>query len=490
MKTLNLLAFDFGASSGRAILGRFDGKKLSIEEIHRFSNDPVKVGGHTYWDVLRLFWEMRQGLLKFAHNVNGTLSSLGIDTWGVDFGLLDSSGELLGNPYHYRDSQTEGMMEKAFAIVPKEKIYEYTGIAFQKFNTIYQLLALKERNSPILEKADTLLFMPDLLAYFLTGEKSTEYTEASTSQLLEARSKTWCTDLIKVLGLPDNIFTSIQQPGTIRGNIASRIAEELNIGRVPVVAVATHDTGSAVVAVPAVEDDYVYLSSGTWSLMGVEVREPIINEQALQWNYTNEGGAENSYRFLKNIMGLWLIQECKRVWDRQGEVYSFAQLEEMARNSEPFKAFIDPDHDDFYAPSDMPQTIQNFCARTGQAVPQTKGEILRCVYESLAMKYRWTIERLEKILNRPLKVLHIVGGGTKDKLLNQFTANAINRLVICGPTEATAIGNLMMQAKALGEVANLREIRQIIRNSFPTVDYMPQDVEAWDEAYERFLKVV
>ncbi|MFS8501841.1 MAG: rhamnulokinase [Caldicoprobacter sp.] len=490
MKTLNLLAFDFGASSGRAILGRFDGKKLSIEEIHRFSNDPVKIREHTYWDILRLFWEIKQGLLKFAHNVDGQLSSIGIDTWGVDFGLLDSSGELLGNPYHYRDSQTEGMMEKAFAVVPKEQIYNYTGIAFQKFNTIYQLLALKERNSPILEKADTLLLMPDLLAYFLTGEKSTEYTNASTSQLVEARSRTWCTELMKALGLPDNIFTTIQQPGTVRGNISPSIAEELNIGRVPVVAVATHDTGSAVVAVPAIEEDYVYLSSGTWSLMGVEVKEPIINEQALQWNYTNEGGAENTYRFLKNIMGLWIIQECKRVWDRQGEVYSFAQLEEMARNSQPFKAFIDPDCDDFYAPSNMPQAIQNFCSRTGQEVPQTKGEILRCVYESLALKYRWTIERLEKILKKPLKVLHIVGGGTKDKLLNQFTANAINKPVICGPTEATAIGNLMMQAKALGEVSNLHEIRQVIRDSFPTVDYLPQDVEVWDEAYERFLKVL
>jgi len=490
MKTLNLLAFDFGASSGRAILGRFDGKKLSIEEMHRFSNDPVKIGGHTYWDVLRLFWETKQGLLKFVHNVDGELSSIGIDTWGVDFGLLDSSGELLGNPYHYRDGQTEGMMEKAFAVIPKERIYGYTGIAFQKFNTIYQLLALKERNSPILEKADTLLFMPDLLAYFLTGEKCTEYTEASTGQLVEARSRTWCTELIRALGLPDNIFTGIQQPGTIRGNISSSISEELNTSRVPVVAVATHDTGSAVVAVPAVEEDYVYLSSGTWSLMGVEVKEPIINEQALQWNYTNEGGAENTYRFLKNIMGLWIIQECKRVWDRQGAVYSFAQLEEMARNSQPFKMFIDPDHDDFYAPSNMPQAIQNYCERTGQEVPQTKGEILRCVYESLAMKYRWTIERLERILNRPLKVLHIVGGGTRDKLLNQFTANAINKPVICGPTEATAIGNLMMQAKALGEVANLQEIRQVIGASFPTEDYMPQDVEAWDEAYERFLKVI
>jgi len=490
MRHLNLLAFDLGASSGRAILGRFDGRKLSIEEIHRFPNEPVGITGHMYWDVLRLVWEMKQGLLKFSNKEDGQLSSIGIDTWGVDFGLLDSSGELLGNPYHYRDIQTEGMMEKAFDIVPKEEIYRLTGIAFQKFNTIFQLLALKERNSPILEKADTLLFMPDLLAYFLTGEKGTEYTEASTSQLLDAKTKDWCTYLIEALGLPADIFTDIQQPGTIRGEVLSTIAQELNIGEVPVVSVATHDTGSAVVAVPAMQQDYVYLSSGTWSLMGVEVNEPIINQQALQWNYTNEGGAGGKYRFLKNIMGLWIIQECKRIWDQQGEVYGFGELMEMARDCQPFKAFIDPDHDDFYLPGNMPRIIQEFCARTGQEVPQTKGEIVRCVYESLAFKYRWTIERLEEILNKPLGVLHIVGGGSKNELLNQFTANAINRPVICGPTEATAVGNLMIQAMALEEVKDLAEIRQIVKESFPTVDYMPKDVEQWNDAYQRFLKVL
>ena len=490
MKHLNLLAFDLGASSGRAILGRFDGRKLSIEEIHRFPNEPVGITGHMYWDVLRLVWEMKQGLLKFSNKEDGQLSSIGIDTWGVDFGLLDSSGELLGNPYHYRDIQTEGMMEKAFDIVPKEEIYRLTGIAFQKFNTIFQLLALKERNSPILEKADTLLFMPDLLAYFLTGEKGTEYTEASTSQLLDAKKKDWCTYLIEALGLPADIFTDIQQPGTIRGEVLSTIAQELIIGEVPVVSVATHDTGSAVVAVPAMQQDYVYLSSGTWSLMGVEVNEPIINQQALQWNYTNEGGAGGKYRFLKNIMGLWIIQECKRIWDQQGEVYGFGELMEMARDCQPFKAFIDPDHDDFYLPGNMPRIIQEFCARTGQEVPQPKGEIVRCVYESLAFKYRWTIERLEEILNKPLGVLHIVGGGSKNELLNQFTANAINRPVICGPTEATAVGNLMIQAMALEEVKDLAEIRQIVKESFPTVDYMPKDVEQWNDAYQRFLKVL
>ncbi len=490
MNNLNLLAFDLGASSGRAILGRFDGKRLGIEEIHRFSNDPVEVGDRIYWDVLRLFWEIKNGLIKFSQNLGGELSSVGIDTWGVDFGLLDASGELLGNPYHYRDGQTEGMMEKAFSIIPKEDIYQYTGIAFQKFNTIYQLLALVDRNSSLLDKADMLLFMPDLLAYFLTGEKSTEYTEASTSQLLDARNKTWCMDLINAMGIPNNIFSSIQQPGTLKGYILPQIGNELKMEKVPVISVATHDTGSAVVAVPALEGDYAYLSSGTWSLMGVEVKNPIINEQTLNWNYTNEGGAEGNYRLLKNIMGLWIIQECKRTWDQQGTVYGFGDLVEMAKTCEPFKAFIDPDHDDFYPPGNMPQTVQNFCARTAQEVPQTKGEIVRCVYESLAMKYRWSMERLEEIQNKPLKALHIVGGGTKNQLLNQFTANAINRPVICGPTEATAIGNLMVQALALGEVANLHEIRQVVKESFPTVDYMPEDVEHWDDAYQRFLKIL
>lgn len=490
MASLKMMAFDYGASSGRGILGEFDGGKLSLKEIHRFSNDPVEIGGHIYWDVLRLFWEMQQALIKFANQESGSLASIGIDTWGVDYGLLDRQGDLIGNPYHYRDIRTDEVIEEAFKRMAKKDIFEKTGIAFQKFNTLYQLLAMVINKKEILDKADTLLFMPDLLAYFLTGEKATEFTEASTSQLLDAQTGKWCTEILAAMGIPDRIFTDIQQPGSHRGKVKTELGEKLGVGEVPVIAVASHDTGSAVAAVPALEGSYAYLSSGTWSLMGVEVDKPVINDKTYEWNYTNEGGVEGTYRLLKNIMGLWIIQECKREWDRRGESYGYGELADMAAKERPFIAFIDPDDDMFYAPGQMPEKIQQYCKLTNQEVPQTKGEILRCVFDSLAMKYRWSIEKLEAITGKSLDALHIVGGGSQNKLLNQLTANAINKPVICGPVEATAIGNLMVQAMALGEVANLAEIRQVVKNSFPTEDYEPRESDEWDEAYGEFLKIV
>jgi rhamnulokinase len=490
MKTLKMMAFDYGASSGRGMLGQFDGEKLTLNEIHRFSNDPVEVGGHLYWDILRLFWEMQQALIKFANQESGSLSSIGIDTWGVDYGLLDHQGDLLGNPYHYRDIRTEEVIEEAFRRMPKKAIFNKTGIAFQKFNTLFQLLAMVTNKKDILDKADTLLFMPDLLAYLLTGEKATEFTEASTGQLLDAQTGKWCTELLKAMDIPERIFTDIQQPGTRRGKVKMSLGEKLGIGEVPVIAVATHDTGSAVAAIPALQGSYAYLSSGTWSLMGVEVDKPVINDMTYDWNYTNEGGVAGTYRLLKNIMGLWIIQECKREWDRRGESYGYGELADMAAKEAPFIAFIDPDDDMFYAPGQMPEKIQQYCRKTNQNVPQTKGEILRCVFDSLAMKYRWSMEKLEIITGKTLDALHIVGGGTQNKLLNQLTANAIKKPVICGPVEATATGNLMIQAMALGEVANLREIREVVKNSFPTEDYEPKESDRWDEAYHSFLKLM
>jgi len=490
MTALKMIAFDYGASSGRGILGRFDGEKLTLSELHRFPNDPVEIGEHLYWDVLRLFWEMQQALIKFANQESGPLSSIGIDTWGVDYGLLDRQGDLLGNPYHYRDSRTDEVIEEAFKRMPRKAIFEKTGIAFQKFNTLFQLLAMVVQKRDIMDKADTLLFMPDLLAYFLTGEKSTEFTEASTGQLLDAKTGKWCSELLKAMDIPESIFTDIQQPGSLRGKVKASLGEKLGIGEVPVVAVATHDTGSAVAAVPVLEGSYAYLSSGTWSLMGVEVDKPVINDMTYEWNYTNEGGVAGTYRLLKNIMGLWIIQECKREWDRRGENYGYSELADMAAKESPFIAFIDPDDDMFYAPGQMPEKIQQYCKQTNQNVPQTKGEILRCVFDSLAMKYRWSMEKLETITGKTLDALHIVGGGSQNKLLNQLTANAIKKPVVCGPVEATAIGNLMVQAMALGEVANLSEIRQVVKNSFPTEDYEPKESNMWDEAYGRFIKVI
>ena len=487
---LNLLAFDYGASSGRAMLGKFDGQRLDLSELHRFANEPVLVGGSLYWDILRLFHEMKQGILKCAASGNKDIASIGTDTWGVDFGLLDSTGKLLGNPFHYRDSRTEGMIEEVCSIIPGRDIYERTGIAFQVFNSLYQLYSMRKSRSPLLEKASTMLFTPDLLRYFLTGEKSNEYTIASTSQMINAHTRGWASDLLDKLEIPQNILTGIIYAGTIAGKLTPGAAGELGIGQVPVVAVAEHDTGSAVVSVPAVEGKYAYLSSGTWSLLGVESAVPVINDATFNLNYTNEGGFNKTTRLLKNIMGLWIYQECKRTWDKSGETVSFDELEKGAYGSEAFASFIDPDDSSFFSPGKMPAKIQEYCRKTGQKIPETKPQIVRCIMESLAMTYRKALEGLEKVIGYSLPVLHIVGGGCKNTMLSQFTANAIARPVIAGPVEATATGNLMAQLLALGEVKNLKEGRIIIKNSFPLVEYTPENIAGWNDAYERFLSII
>ena len=486
---LNLLAFDYGASSGRAMLGKFDGSRLHLSEMHRFANEPVMVGGSLYWDILRLFHEMKQGILKCTASGHKDIASIGIDTWGVDFGLLDSTGRLLGNPFHYRDSRTEGMIEEACRIVPEREIYARTGIAFQVFNSLYQVFSMKFNKSPLLEKASTMLFTPDLLRYFLTGEKSSEYTIASTSQMLDTHTRSWASDLLDKLGIPQNILTEIIDAGTIAGKLTSGVAGELGIGRTPVVAVAEHDTGSAVVSVPAVEGKYAYLSSGTWSLLGVESAAPVINDSTFKFNYTNEGGYNKTTRLLKNIMGLWIYQECKRTWDKSGEIVSFDELEQDASGSEAFVSFIDPDDSSFFSPGKMPAKIQEYCRKTGQKIPETKAQIVCCIMESLAMTYRKALEGLEKVIGYTVPVLHIVGGGCKNTMLSRFTANAISRPVITGPVEATAAGNLMAQLLALGEVKSLNEGRLIIRNSFPSVEYSPENKAGWDAAYEKFLNM-
>ncbi len=483
---LKLLAFDYGASSGRGILGRFDGKLLRLDEVHRFSNDPVMIGGSFYWDILRLYHEMKQGILKCAKNGDGDFASLGIDTWGVDFGLLGKDGKLLGIPFHYRDSRNEGMIEEACKIVPKKEIYQETGIQFLKFNTLYQLLSMVRENSPVLEKAETMLFIPDLLNYFLTGVKRSEYTITSTSQMYDPVRGDWARGLLSKLGIPERILTDIISAGNVVGNLQGTLRQELGIGSVPVVAVAEHDTGSAVAAVPAVNGKYAYLSSGTWSLLGTELDAPLINEDTYKLNCTNEGGINNTTRLLKNIMGLWIYQECMRAWEASGQCATHEELASAAAMAEPFASLIDPDVDDFYSPGNMPDRIREYCRRTGQKVPEGKGEIVRCIMESLALKYRMTLEGLEGLIGYKIPVLHVVGGGTKNTMLNRFTANAIGRPVITGPIEATAIGNLAAQLLALGEVADLREARLLVKDSFPTTEYLPQDREQWEEAYGRF----
>ena len=490
MKTLNLLGYDFGASSGRAMLGTLRDGKLEIREIHRFSNDPVMLNGRFVWDVPRLVYEMKQALLKISH-MDVEVDAIGIDTWGVDYGLLDKNGFLLGLPVNYRDERTVGMREKVRRIIPDAALFARTGLAYNQFNTLYQLYAMRQEGDPTLDAAADLLFMPDLLAYLLTGEKGTEYTIASTSEMINPYTRDWDRELLKMLDIPDGMLGEVKLPGTLRGKLLPDIARECGVPQIPVIAVGGHDTASAVAAVPARDADFAYISSGTWSLLGAEIPKPLCEEGVMNANYTNEGGVDGSIRLLKNIMGLWIINECKREWDRRSDAVGFAQLVEMAMAAPAFKAVIDVDDPCFLTPGDMPARIQEYCKKTGQAVPQGRGEISRVIYESLALKYRWAIERLEKdMLGHPIKSLNIVGGGAKNVLLNKFTAEAIKRPVIAGPSEGTVIGNLLMQAMALGAIDDIWALRRVVEASFPTETFEPEtNGAAWDAAYARYLKL-
>jgi rhamnulokinase len=486
-QTVNFLAFDLGAESGRGVLGRFDGDRLALSEVHRFPNGPVRILDSLHWDVLRLFQEIKGSLGRCVQEHGPDLAGIGLDTWGVDFALLGRDNVLLGNPYHYRDHRTDGMLDEVFSRVPREQIFEWTGLQFMQLNTLYQLFSMALNDSSALAAADTLLMMPDLFNFWLTGRKVCEFTEATTTQFYDSRRGTWSRELFEALDLPFHILKEIVPPGTVLGPLLPSIAEEVGLGEVPVIAPACHDTGSAVAAVPAREGDYTYISSGTWSLMGIEVTEPIITEQSLTYNFTNEGGVVGTFRFLKNIAGLWLVQACRQEWARAGQDFSYDELMEMAAQAPPFGPIVNPDDHAFIHPDDMPQAIQAACQCAGQSVPEDKGAIIRCALESLALKYRWVLEKLETMLGRELKVIHIVGGGSQNKLLCQFTADATGRPVVAGPVEATAIGNVLMQALALGHVATLDEGREVVRRSCDVVEYEPGDKSGWDEAYERFL---
>ena len=487
---LKMLAFDLGASSGRAIIGCFDGEKLATEEICRFPNDPVNIRGHLHWDILRLYHEIKQGMLKCSNSSNKDICSMAIDTWGVDFSLLDKEGYLLSNPYHYRDMLTDNIMEEVFSIIPKSELYNLTGQQFMKFNTVFQLYAMKYHDYTSLREADMLLMMPDTFNYFLTGVKAAEYTVASTTQLLDAAGRNWSGEVISKLQLPHNIFPEIVKPGTILGAISPEIRQECGIGAIPVIAAASHDTASAVASVPADNDGFVYISCGTWSLMGVEADHPIISEKSYALSYANEGGVNSKIRFLKMIMGLWLIQESRRQWNREGINYSFPDLDILASKAVPFKSFINPDDEIFMSPGNLPLRIAEYCRNTGQSIPEGIGETVLCIVQSLALKYRMTVESLEEILGKKLPSIHMVGGGIKDRMLCQFTANATGRVVYAGPIEATATGNLMVQAMALGEVGNLNELRQVVKKSFPVETYTPCNNEQWGDAYFRFKKII
>lgn len=483
-----VLAFDFGASSGRAIIGRLEDGKIVMEEVHRFSNDPVHIGGTMYWDTLRQFFEIKQGIIKAKQK--GGFASVGIDTWGVDFGLLDEHGVLLESAVHYRDDRTLGMQEEVFKVIPKDELYDMTGVQFENFNTIFQLYSLVQKRPWLLERAKTLLLTPDLFNYFLTGEKKAEYTMSTTTQLMDTRNKVWSDKIMDALSIPKEIFPEIVASGSVVGDLSKEICDELGIKPAKVVAVASHDTQSAVVAVPTQEDDFIFISCGTWSLFGTELKEPVIGKESYEFNVSNEGGYGGTYNFLKNIIGLWLAQESRRQWIREGKEYGFGELEQMAQKAEPFLSFIDPDSPEFNTTGDIPGRIRAFCERTGQKVPETIGDIMCCINQSLALKYRYTLEQIEATTGKHFNMINMIGGGIQSKLLCQMTASANNRKVLAGPVEATALGNIAVQLISLGEIKDVKEARQIIANSEKTYEYFPQDKEKWDAAYEKFKTII
>ena len=488
-KDIKTLAFDFGASSGRAMLGTFDGEQIRLKELHRFSNDPVTVNGTMYWDILRLLFEIKESLLKAKPE--GKLDSLGIDTWGVDFGLLDVHGNLLSNPVHYRDKRTVGILEKVFQKIPKETLYETTGNQFMEINTAFQLYALRLQNPELLDEAHSLLLMPDLIRYLLTGQKQTEYSIASTTQLLDAKTRTFSEEVLEALSIPKRLFGEIVPTATKAGALSPEICEELGIEPIETIAVAGHDTQCAMAAVPTQEEDFLFLSCGTWSLLGTELAEPILNSDAYQCNLTNEGGYGNKASFLKNIIGLWLIQETRRQWRKMGESLSFAQMEALARAETPFVSFIDPDDAAFVPAGDIPKRIQDYCQSTGQNVPQTKGQILRCIYDSLAMKYRYAAAQIEFCTKKQYSKLYMVGGGVQDALLCETAADVLQKEVVAGPVEATVYGNILLQLLALGAVADLKTARKILLLSEQPKHYAPnaESAETVEQAYQRFLEV-
>lgn len=483
----DILAFDLGASSGRALLGRLKDGLIETEELHRFPNDPVQIGGRLHWDILRLLHEIKQALLKAKHR-GVEIASIGIDSWAVDFGFIGESGELLGNPYHYRDSHTDGIMPRLFADIPEAELFARTGIQFLPFNSIFQLFALKQADNPLLREAKQFLMIPDLLRYFLTGEPHGEFTNATTTQLFSATERDWDRELLARLGLPSAWFGPVLQPGSPAGALSEAVQAELGVPPIPVYAVAEHDTGSAVVAVPALEERFAYLSCGTWSLIGTEVPEPVLTERARELNFTNEGGAYGTYRLLKNIMGLWIVNESRRAWERAGQSYSFPELVALAEAAPAFAAWIDPDDELFLPPGDMPGRIAEYCRRTGQTPPADVGATMRCILESLALKYRYALESVEELSGFRYDGLHMVGGGIQNTLLCRWTAAALGRPVWAGPAEGSAIGNLAVQWIAAGELADLAEARRVIRDSFGIVAYEPEAAEAWEDAYGKWLR--
>jgi len=476
------LAFDFGAESGRAVLAHLHSGVITTEEVDRFANEPVEYGGSLHWDIAKLWLEIRKTLSRLQEV---ELSGIGVDAWGVDYALLGEHGELLLNPYHYRDKRTDGVMELAFEKVSRKEIYRETGIQFMPINTLYQLFAAKRDSPDLLRAARTLLMIPDLFHYWLTGNAVCEFTNATTTQMVNAEKRAWSRDLMERLELPVDLPAGIVEPGTQVGALLEEVTSSRTLRGTPVIAPATHDTGSAVAAVVAREGT-AFISSGTWSLLGTELDVPLITDEALRLNFTNEGGVCGTTRFLKNVMGLWMLQCCRSSWSSRGQVYEYRELMELASREADFEQLVDPDDESFLHPDDMPKTIDDFCARTQQSAPKTPGAYARTILESLAFKYRQVIGDLERLTRKPIHQIRIIGGGSKNHLLNQFAADATGRRVLAGPAEATALGNVAMQILATGAASSLSEVRAMIDRSFPTETFEPRETDKWERHVARF----
>jgi len=500
MEKKRYLALDLGAESGRVVLGVLENGRLSLFEEHRFITGPVslptKYPPHPgssnlsdislVWDFARFWDEIKKGI-RLAQK-KGVINSIGIDAWGVDFALLDKEGLMLSLPFHYRDQRTTGIMEEVFRKIPKEKIFEITGIQFMPLNTIFQLFSLSSTHAPILQVVDKILMVPDLINYWLTGKVVGEFTNVTTSQLYDSRSRNWSDEIISALGLPKAIFPEIIPPGTKLGSLRQSLSEELDC-HANVIAPATHDTGSAVAAIPAKEEDFIWISSGTWSIVGMNTKQPIINDASFRNNFTNEGGLEGTFRFSKNVMGLWILQQCKSQWNDAGLDYSYDDLTKIADEAPHLKSFINPDCYEFLLPGEMIEKVKKYCQETQQQVPETDGEVVRAVLQGLALRYRYVIEALERISGLKTSTIHIVGGGSKNRILNQFTADAIGRRVYSGPVEATAIGNIIVQAMANGDIDSWQDGVEIINHSFEIEEFIPGDQKLWNAAYSLFVNI-
>lgn len=489
MSGKNFLAFDLGAESGRTILGTLDNGKIEIRELNRFPTGMTNLRGRLVWNVIGFFEKMKEGLRACAAEGITEPDGIAVDTWGVDFVLLDRDGNQAGAPIAYRDKRTDGKLKEFFTVMPEDKLYNLTGIQMMQINSLIQLFAMARDNSPQLDIAHDLIFIPDYFTYLFTGKKISEFSIASTSQMFNPISKQWDQKVLDAAGISRDLMRDVVPAGTYVGDLDADICRETGIKSAKVIATAGHDTGSAIAAAPATGSGWAYISSGTWSLMGIESEHPIITEKAHEYNFSNEGGVGGTARVLKNIMGLWLIQQCRKSWSRKTD-YSYAELTSMAEKSEPFRSIINPDYIKFLNPADMPQAIVEYCENTGQLAPQTPGQFMRCIIESLALKYRLVLNQLREINpEQPIDKIHIIGGGTQNELLNQFTSDASGVEVVAGPIEATAVGNILIQAMAIGAVKSRDEIREIVRNSFPMKTYQPKDGDIWDKAYSRFIKL-